>query len=110
MVLKRWPSRRAPAPSRFHGRYPCRHAGDVYAVRSPQEDPALERAGDLSLDQMGAPRLHAGSLLPAAVRALDARPARALAGGADRSRARALPLLLHRAVAAGGLLHHGPAD
>src|SRR5215208_6044843 len=59
---------------------------------------------------MGDPGRHTGDLLPVALRPLDARPARAVPGRAGRPRARAVLLLFHRAVAPGGVLHHGPAD
>ena len=48
-------------------------------------------------------------LLPA-LRALEPRPWRSQPGGADRSSQQPLLFLLHRAVAAGDLLLHGPAD
>ncbi len=48
-------------------------------------------------------------LLPP-LRALGSRPDRAASGGAGRSRPFALLFLLHRALAAGGLLFHRPAD
>ncbi len=51
-----------------------------------------------------------GLLLFPAVRALGPRTYRAASGGAGRPRAFPLLFLLHRAVAAGGLLFHRPAD
>ncbi len=54
----------------------------------------------------GGPR----GLLPAAVRALGPRPGPAQPGSAARPAKSPLLFLLHRAVAAGGLLLHRPAD
>ena len=59
---------------------------------------------------MDAADRRAGGLLPAAVRALGPRAGPAQPGGAARPAASPLLFLLHRAVAAGGLLLHRPAD
>ena len=66
--------------------------------------------GTFRTHQMGRALRHARHLLPAAVRALGSRAERARPGGADRFSQPALLLLLHRDLAAGGLLPHRPAD
>src|ERR1019366_10498856 len=59
---------------------------------------------------MGDPWRHLGDLLPAALRPLAPRTRPARPGGSDRFPASTVLFLLHRAVAAGGLLFHWPAD
>ncbi len=80
------------------------------ALCAAAENLSAERARHLPPHQMGAAARHPRRLLCAAVRALGPRPERADAGGADRSVHRPLLFLLHRDLAAGGLLHHRPAD
>src|SRR3954449_2241186 len=59
---------------------------------------------------MGPDGLLPRRLLLPAVRALEPRTRRSQPSGADRSSQQSLLFLLHRAVAAGGLLLHRPAD
>src|ERR1700744_4536322 len=59
---------------------------------------------------MGADGVLPGRLLPAALRSLESWTGRARSGCADRFPQPPLLLLLHRAVAAGGLLLHRALD
>ena len=98
----------------------CKDRRAVGRVASTTQEPALRggarrsirRAvdGTLPARQMGGAGRHARHLLPAAVRSLGPRAQRAEPGGAGRSRAPPLLFLLHRALAAGGLLLHRAAD
>src|SRR6266571_2759901 len=80
------------------------------ALCGPQESLSPERVRDVPPDQMGPDGVLPGRLLPAAVRALESRSRRAGSGGAGRFAEQPLLFLLHRAVAAGGLLFHGAVD
>src|SRR5262249_54372961 len=80
------------------------------ALRGAESDLSAERQRNLSYGQMDRADRYAWNLLPVAVRALRPWTERATPGGADRSARAALLLLLHRDLAAGGLLHHRLAD
>ncbi len=80
------------------------------ALCRAQEDLSAACERHVSPHQMGGAHRHARHLLFAAVRALGSRPERAAPGGAGRLPGPALLLLLHRDLAAGGLLPHRPPD
>ena len=80
------------------------------ALRRAQGGLSAERLRHLPEHQMGADGVLPRRLLHPALRALGSRPERAEPGGADRFPEPALLFLLHRAVAAGGLLLHRPPD
>ena len=80
------------------------------ALCGPQKSVPAGRPGQVSPHQMGDPWRHLGDLLPAALRPLASRTRPAQPSRAHRFPASTVLFLLHRAVAAGGLLFHWPAD
>ena len=87
-----------------------RRAETSAALRRAPEDLSAARARHLPPHQMDRAVRHARHLLSAAVRPLGSRAERAGPGGAGRSARPPLLFLLHRDLAAGGLLPHRPAD
>ncbi len=80
------------------------------ALRRAPRGLSAARVRYLSQHQMGPDGVLPRGLLHPALRAMGSRAECAEPGGADRFSQPALLFLLHRAVAAGGLLLHRPAD